>query len=64
MRLHAGRAPPEAFADAELCVTSPGVPAEHPALAAAAARLPVIGELELAFRAMTADVLGDDRHQR
>ena len=58
VRLHAGGHPPEAFADAELCVTSPGVPAEHPALADCRRRgVPVIGEVELAYRAMTADVL-------
>jgi UDP-N-acetylmuramoylalanine--D-glutamate ligase len=58
VRLHAGGHPPEAFADAELCVTSPGVPAEHPALADCRRRgVPVIGEVEQAYRAMTADVL-------
>jgi UDP-N-acetylmuramoylalanine--D-glutamate ligase len=58
VRLHVGGHPPEAFADAELCVTSPGVPAEHPALADCRRRgVPVIGEVELAYRAMTADVL-------
>jgi UDP-N-acetylmuramoylalanine--D-glutamate ligase len=55
VRLVVGGHPPEAFADAELVVVSPGVPADHPALGACRARgVPVVGELELAYRAMTA----------
>ena len=47
---------PEAFAGAELVVVSPGVPADHPALAGCRARgVPVLGEVELAFRTMTAE---------
>jgi UDP-N-acetylmuramoylalanine--D-glutamate ligase len=58
VRLHAGDHPAEAFCDAELVVVSPGVPAEHPALQACRRRgMPVIGEVELAYRATTADVL-------
>ncbi|MBI4014307.1 MAG: UDP-N-acetylmuramoyl-L-alanine--D-glutamate ligase, partial [Candidatus Rokubacteria bacterium] len=58
VRLHAGGHPPEAFAEAELVVVSPGVPADHPALGDCRRRgVPVIGELELAYRAMTADVI-------
>jgi UDP-N-acetylmuramoylalanine--D-glutamate ligase len=56
VRLVLGGHPPEAFDAAELVVVSPGVPAGHPALVACrAGGVPVIGELELAFRAMTAD---------
>jgi len=48
--------PPEAFAAAELVVVSPGVPADHPALATCRARgVPVLGEIELAYRTMTAE---------
>ncbi len=55
VRLYLGGHPPAAFAEAELVVLSPGVPATHPAVAACrAGGVPVIGELELAFRAMTA----------
>jgi UDP-N-acetylmuramoylalanine--D-glutamate ligase len=58
VRLHAGRHPPEAFGDAELVVVSPGVPTDQVALAAAREHgVPVIGEVELAYRAMTADVI-------
>jgi UDP-N-acetylmuramoylalanine--D-glutamate ligase len=58
VRLHAGDHPVEAFRDAELVVVSPGVPADHPALEACRHRhVPVLGEVELAFRATTADVL-------
>jgi UDP-N-acetylmuramoylalanine--D-glutamate ligase len=58
VRLHLGGHPPEAFAAAELVVVSPGVPSGHPALAASRERgVPVIGELELAYRVMTADVV-------
>ena len=58
VRLALGGHPPEAFRDAELVVVSPGVPTDHAALAACRARyVPVIGEVELAFRVMTADVI-------
>jgi UDP-N-acetylmuramoylalanine--D-glutamate ligase len=56
VRLVLGGHPPEAFAGAELVVVSPGVPADHPALAACRQRgVPVLGELELAYRTMTAE---------
>jgi UDP-N-acetylmuramoylalanine--D-glutamate ligase len=58
VRLYAGAHPPEAFGDAELCVVSPGVPQDHEVLAACRRRgVPVLGEVELAYRTMTADVL-------
>ena len=48
--------PPETFAAAELVVVSPGVPADLPALAGCRARgVPVLGEIELAYRTMTAE---------
>ena len=50
--------PDAAFAGAELVVMSPGVPLELPALAPLRARgVPVISELELAWRVMEADVI-------
>jgi UDP-N-acetylmuramoylalanine--D-glutamate ligase len=50
--------PDEAFRGAELAVVSPGVPLEIPSLVALRARgVPVISELELAFRVMEAEVL-------
>ncbi|HZP37916.1 MAG TPA: UDP-N-acetylmuramoyl-L-alanine--D-glutamate ligase [Methylomirabilota bacterium] len=56
--LWAGGHPEEAFRDAELVVVSPGVPLDLPALTAARARgVPIIGELELAWRVMEADCL-------
>ena len=56
--LWAGGHPDEAFHGADLVVVSPGVPLELPALAAARARgVLVIGELELAWRVMEADVI-------
>jgi UDP-N-acetylmuramoylalanine--D-glutamate ligase len=58
VRLAAGGHPPEAFEGAELVVLSPGVPTGLPALAGLRARgVPVIGELELAWRVMEAEVL-------
>jgi UDP-N-acetylmuramoylalanine--D-glutamate ligase len=58
VRLHPGGHPPAAFRDAELVVVSPGVPAEHAALEVCRRRgVPVIAELELAYRATTADVI-------
>lgn len=58
VRLHLGAHPPEAFEEAELVVVSPGVPAEHEALASCRQRgVPVIGELELSYRVMTADLI-------
>jgi UDP-N-acetylmuramoylalanine--D-glutamate ligase len=50
--------PDAAFAGAELVVVSPGVPLELPALAPLRARgVPVISELELAWRVMDSDVI-------
>jgi UDP-N-acetylmuramoylalanine--D-glutamate ligase len=58
VRLFAGDHPPAAFEDSELVVLSPGVPPDQPVLAACRERgVPVIGEVELAYRAMTADVV-------
>jgi UDP-N-acetylmuramoylalanine--D-glutamate ligase len=58
VRCIGGGHPAEAFAGAELVVVSPGVPVDHPALEACRRHgVPVIGELELAWRAATADVL-------
>jgi UDP-N-acetylmuramoylalanine--D-glutamate ligase len=49
---------PSAFAGAELVVVSPGVPVDGPQLAPVRARgVPVIGELELGWRAMEADTI-------
>src|ERR1700730_1097786 len=56
--LFASGHPEAAFAGAELVVASPGVPVELPAIAAARARgVPVIGELELGWRVMEADLI-------
>jgi len=56
--LWAGGHPEAAFAGVELVVVSPGVPLELPALAEMRARgVPIIGELELAWRVMEADVI-------
>jgi UDP-N-acetylmuramoylalanine--D-glutamate ligase len=56
--LWAGGHPDAAFAGAELIVVSPGVPLELPPLVAMRARgVPIIGELELAWRVMEADVI-------
>ena len=56
--LWAGGHPDAAFAGAELIVVSPGVPLELPALVAMRARgVPIIGEFELAWRVMEADVI-------
>jgi len=56
--LWAGGHPPAAFENAELVVLSPGVPLTLPALAPVKARgVPVIGELELAWRVMEADFI-------
>ncbi len=53
-----GGHPDEAFAGAELVVVSPGVPLTLPALVRVRARgVPIVGELELAWRAMEADVI-------
>ena len=54
----AGGHPELAFQDAELVVVSPGVPLDIPALKTVRARgVPVIGELELAWRVMEADLI-------
>ena len=56
--LWTGGHPDAAFAGAELVVVSPGVPLELPALGAPRARgVPIIGELELAWRVMEADTI-------
>ena len=50
--------PAEAFAGAELVVVSPGVSLDTPPLAAVRARqVPIIGELELGWRATEADTI-------
>jgi UDP-N-acetylmuramoylalanine--D-glutamate ligase len=57
-RLWIGGHPDEAFAGADLVVVSPGVPLTLPSLTAVRARgVPVIGELELGWRVMEADVI-------
>src|SRR5712691_3169278 len=56
--LWAGGHPDAAFVGADLVVVSPGVPLEVPALASARARgVPIVGELELAWRVMEADAI-------
>ncbi|MEX2220498.1 MAG: UDP-N-acetylmuramoyl-L-alanine--D-glutamate ligase [Candidatus Rokuibacteriota bacterium] len=56
--LWAGGHPDAAFVGAELVVVSPGVPLDLPALGAMRTRgVPIIGELELAWRVMEADVI-------
>ncbi|HEX2501971.1 MAG TPA: UDP-N-acetylmuramoyl-L-alanine--D-glutamate ligase [Methylomirabilota bacterium] len=56
VRLVVGGHPPEAFEAAELVVVSPGVPVDHPTLAGSRAHgVPVLGEVELAYRTMTAE---------
>jgi UDP-N-acetylmuramoylalanine--D-glutamate ligase len=52
-----GGHPPEAFRDAELVVVSPGVPIDSAALGARRTSVPLIGELELAWRAMEAETI-------
>jgi UDP-N-acetylmuramoylalanine--D-glutamate ligase len=57
-RLWTGGHPGEAFEKADLVVVSPGVPLTLPALGSARTRgVPVIGELELGWRVMEADVI-------
>jgi UDP-N-acetylmuramoylalanine--D-glutamate ligase len=56
--LFAGGHPEAAFAGAELVVVSPGVPLELPSLEAVRVRgVPIIGELELGWRVMEADLI-------
>jgi UDP-N-acetylmuramoylalanine--D-glutamate ligase len=56
--LWGGGHPDAAFEGASLIVVSPGVPLDLPALVAMRARgVPIIGELELAWRVMEADVI-------
>jgi UDP-N-acetylmuramoylalanine--D-glutamate ligase len=56
--LFTGGHPVAAFAGADLVVVSPGVPLELPALEAARARgVPLIGEIELGWRVMEADLI-------
>ena len=58
VRLRAGPDAADAFAGAELVVVSPGVPLDAPALAGPRARaVPIIGELELGWRAMEAETI-------
>jgi UDP-N-acetylmuramoylalanine--D-glutamate ligase len=58
VRLVTGGSGPAAFAGAALVVVSPGVPLDSPELAPArAARLPIIGEMELGWRAMEAETI-------
>ena len=57
VRLLAGGHPAEAFQGAELVVVSPGVPTDTPVFAQLRATAPVIGELELAWRAMEAETI-------
>ncbi|MCL6640433.1 MAG: UDP-N-acetylmuramoyl-L-alanine--D-glutamate ligase [Candidatus Rokubacteria bacterium] len=58
VRLLVGGVHPEATADADLVVVSPGVPLDSPQLGPARSRgTPLIGELELGWRAMEADTL-------
>ncbi len=57
-RLWGGGHPDTAFEAAELVVVSPGVPLALPALATVRARgVPIIGELELGWRVMEADLI-------
>src|SRR6266498_4165639 len=57
-RLWTGGHPDAAFEGAELVVVSPGVPLTLPALAPVRARgVPIIGELELGWRVMEADLI-------
>ncbi len=57
-RVWAGGHPAEAFEHADLVVVSPGVPLTLPALDAVRARgVPVIGELELGWLVMEADLI-------
>jgi UDP-N-acetylmuramoylalanine--D-glutamate ligase len=57
-RVWTGGHPAEAFAGADLVIVSPGVPLTAPALAAARDRgVPIIGELELGWLVMEADVI-------
>jgi len=61
--LWTGGHPEAAFLGAELVVVSPGVPLELPALAAVRGRgVPIIGELELAWRVMEADCIAITSH--
>jgi len=56
--LFAGGHPEAAFAGADLVVMSPGVPLELPAVEAVRRRgVPIIGELELGWRVMEADLI-------
>lgn len=58
VRLLVGGTFPEAVADVDLVVVSPGVPLDSPQLGPARARgTPLIGELELGWRAMQADTV-------
>ena len=64
VRFYTG-ADPAAFERADLVVVSPGVPLDGPQLAPARERgLPLIGELELGWRAMEGETDRHHRHQR
>jgi UDP-N-acetylmuramoylalanine--D-glutamate ligase len=58
VRLFLGSHPHEAIRDSELIVVSPGVPSDLPLLEMARhQRVPIIGEIELAWRVMEAPVI-------
>lgn len=57
--LDLGQHTADLFIAADLIAVSPGVPLEIPAIAAAkAAGVPILGEVEIAFRELTAPVIG------
>lgn len=58
VELRFGGHPPDLYKEAELIVVSPGVPDLQPVRRAAAAGIPVIGEVELAARFIQAPVVG------
>jgi UDP-N-acetylmuramoylalanine--D-glutamate ligase len=58
VELRAGEDGPELLADVDMVVPSPGVPREAPVLAAAVRRgIPVVSEIELAFRLLPCPVI-------
>lgn len=58
VRLDFGRHSEELLCEADLIAVSPGVPLDQPALAAAARRgVPVLGEIEIAWRALKAPLM-------
>lgn len=59
LRLDLGGHTPEVFCAADLVVISPGVPLDIPAIAAAMEQgVPVLGEIEIAWRELAAPVVG------